>query len=236
MPNESRIVAPGPSESEVRTTEGDILKIPKNWALLPPGDAGMTRRLKSGGPTWTVKAKRGRRVISLGVWASAERIATVKTEITAERGTEAYAKRQVSAARRREKKQSAYVDDFNQAVISFLNFSPTHFEIAKELAIAVTQHATPVGSGTVARTQRIPIQRRAESAVIAWMRHQTTAYDNMKIPRIKGKRREIRRMLAAESKQILKAYRNGDPIDSSECVLQHALRTRLSATQNEHQD
>jgi len=50
--------------------------------------------------------------------------------------------------------------------------------------MAVSQHATPVGSGTVARTERIPIQQRAESAVIAWMRHQTTAYDNMKIARV----------------------------------------------------
>jgi Fe-S cluster biosynthesis and repair protein YggX len=45
----------------------------------------------------------------------------------------------------------------------------------------VTAHATPVGSGTVARTERIPLEQRAESAVIAWMRHQTTAYDSMKI-------------------------------------------------------
>ncbi|MEZ6128720.1 MAG: DUF2293 domain-containing protein [Planctomycetaceae bacterium] len=50
------------------------------------------------------------------------------------------------------------------------------------MATAITAHATPVGSGTVARTQRIPVEQRAESAVIAWMRHQTTAYDHMKIP------------------------------------------------------
>lgn len=53
----------------------------------------------------------------------------------------------------------------------------------------MTAHATPVGSGTVARTSRIPIERRAEAAVIAWLRHQTTAYDDMKIPRVKGRRR-----------------------------------------------
>lgn len=29
---------------------------------------------------------------------------------------------------------------------------------------AITDHAVPVGSGTVARTQRIPIERRAEAA------------------------------------------------------------------------
>jgi hypothetical protein len=75
----------------------------------------------------------------------------------------------------------------------------------------VTTHATPVGSGTVARTERIPIERRAEAAVIAWMRHQTTAYDSMPIPRVKGKRREVRRMLAARSMELLARYRRGDP-------------------------
>jgi tryptophan-rich sensory protein len=49
------------------------------------------------------------------------------------------------------------------------------------LADAVTQHATPVGSGTVARTECIPTHERAEAAVIAWMRHHTTAYDEMAI-------------------------------------------------------
>ena len=38
-----------------------------------------------------------------------------------------------------------------------------------------------------------------EAAVIVWMRHRTTAYDNMAIPRVKGKRREVRRLLAQQS-------------------------------------
>jgi hypothetical protein len=86
----------------------------------------------------------------------------------------------------------------------------------------VTDHATPVGSGTVARSKRISIEKRAKAAVIAWMRHQTTAYDGMVIPRIKGKRREVRRMLAARSKELLARYRRGDPI-SDGCPLKKAL-------------
>ena len=91
------------------------------------------------------------------------------------------------------------------------------------MATLVTAHATPVGSGTVARTERIPIEKRAESAVIAWLRHQTTAYDHMKIPRVKGKRREVRRMLAEESRKLLACYRRGDAVDVGNCVLQQAL-------------
>ena len=90
--------------------------------------------------------------------------------------------------------------------------------------MAVSQHATPVGSGTVARTERIPIQQRAESAVIAWMRHQTTAYDNMKIARVKGRRREVRRMLAERSRELLDCYRKGQTIDTAKCVLAQALK------------
>jgi len=83
----------------------------------------------------------------------------------------------------------------------------------------VTAHATPVGSGTVARTSRIPIERRAESAVIAWLRHQTTAYDDMRIERRKGARREVRRMLAKRSRQLLERYRRGDDVDLEACPL-----------------
>ena len=86
----------------------------------------------------------------------------------------------------------------------------------------MTQHATPVGSGTVARTQRIPIERRAESAVIAWLRHATTAYDNMNIPRIRGKRREVRRMLAEQSRRLLEKYRAGSAADPT-CPLRQTL-------------
>jgi len=86
----------------------------------------------------------------------------------------------------------------------------------------VADHATPVGSGTVARTKRIPVEQRAEAAVIAWMRHQTTGYDGMVIPRIKGKRREVRRLLARRSHELLDGYRRGEPAPEG-CPLQKAL-------------
>jgi hypothetical protein len=75
----------------------------------------------------------------------------------------------------------------------------------------------------VARTRRIPVEQRAGAAVIAWMRHRTTAYDHMTIPRVKGKRREVRRMLAAQSKALLDAYRAGRPVDTARCPLQRAV-------------
>lgn len=222
MPNQTRIVAPGPNDHTVRTGDGQILHAPADWELLPPGDAGLTRRVKAAGPTWTVQEKKGRKTFSRGVWAPADRIAAVRAELEAERSTDAYAKRRATDTARRERKQAEYVEDFRGAVLAFLDFAPCYADLAEQLADAVTQHATPVGSGTVARTQRIPIERRAESAVIAWLRHGTTAYDNMKIPRIKGKRREVRRMLAEQSRRLLEKYRAGHAVDQG-CPLNQAL-------------
>lgn len=199
------------------------MQVPGDWSLLPPGDAGLTRRLKSLGPTWTVKEKKGRRSFSHGVWAATKQIESAKQSVAADRADPAYAKRKQADAKRREVKQSAYVKDFHAAVMQFLGFAVRYQGIADKLATLVSEHATPVGSGTVARTERIPIQQRAESAVIAWMRHQTTAYDDMKIARIKGKRREVRRMLAQQSRTVLNPYRCGKPIEISSCPLWQAV-------------
>lgn len=225
MPKETRIVAPGVSPRTVRTEKGEVLKVPSNWELLPPGDAGLTRRVKAGGPTWTVKEKKGRRTFSKGVWAPATRIRKIRADLAEERAKPAYAKRRQADAKRRDVKQAAYVEDFQAAVKAFLNFASCYSALADKLSVAVAKHATPVGSGTVARTQRIPIERRAESAVIAWLRHQTTAYDNMKIPRVKGKRREVRRMLAEQSRRLLQVYRDGKPVDDDVCPISLALES-----------
>jgi len=232
MPTETRIVGPGPAERTVRTVDGRILRAPADWELLPPGDPGLTRRVKAAGPTWTVQQKKGRKLFSLGVWAPTARIAAIRAELESERSTEAYARRRAKETTRRERKQTAYVEDFRGAVLAFLDFAPGYAELAASLADAVTQHATPVGSGTVARTQRIPLERRAESAVIAWLRHATTAYDNMQIPRIRGKRREVRRMLAEQSRRLLENYRAGYAAAPA-CPLQRTLAGAPEPLENE---
>ena len=203
---------PGPTPNTVRAADGTILTAPDGWVLLPPGDAGLTRRVKAAGDHWVVQEKRGRKTFSRGIWAPAATIERIRAELEAERSTEGYARRQEAASRRREQAQAEYVEDFHGAVLAFLAFHSSHADLADRLARAVTEHATPVGSGTVARTQRIPVEQRAEAAVIAWMRHQTTGYDNMAIPRVKGKRREVRRMLARRSQELLARYRRGEPI------------------------
>ena len=216
---------PGPTPNTVRAADGKVLTAPDGWVLLPPGDAALTRRVKAAGDHWVVQEKKGRKVFSRGVWAAAATIDKIRGELESERSTEGYAKRKVADARRRDKAQAEYVEDFYGAVVAFLAFHPAHADLAHRLAHVVADHATPVGSGTVARTKRIPVEQRAEAAVIAWMRHQTTAYESMKIARIKGKRREVRRMLAERSKELLSRYRRGQTV-GEECPLKKALAGR----------
>ena len=218
MPHQTRIVSPG--SRAVRTGDGQILHAPADWVLVPPGDPGLTRRIKAAGPTWTVQEKKGRKVFSRGVWALSSLVEAIRLDLAAERATPRYAQRQVKSAQRRETAQGEYVETFLQTVLDFLAFAPRYETLAGRLAKAVTEHATPVGSGTVARTQRIPVEQRAEAAVIAWMRHQTTAYDDMAIPRMKGKRREVRRQLAGQSKRLLDGYRAGRDVNPDACPLQ----------------
>jgi hypothetical protein len=217
---------PGPTSNTVRGADGKVLTAPADWTLLPPGDAALTRRVKAAGEHWVVQEKRGRKVFSRGVWAAASTIERIRAELEAERSTPTYAKRKQADARRRVKAQNEYVEDFTGAVVAFLAFHANHADLADRLARAVAAHATPVGSGTVARTQRIPVEQRAEAAVIAWLRHQATSYDEMAIPRVKGKRREVRRMLARRSQELLDRYRRGVAV--KDCPLQKALTDNRS--------
>ena len=210
---------PGPTPNTVQAPDGRVLTAPEGWILLPPGDAALTRRVKAAGDHWVVQEKKGRKVFSRGIWAAAATIHRIRAELDAERTSEGY------STRRRNKAQAEYVEDFHGAVVTFLAFHGNYADLANRLASAVTDHATPVGSGTVARTKRIPIEQRAEAAVIAWLRHSTTGYDGMVIPRVKGKRREVRRMLARRSQDLLEKYRRGEAI-GEECKLRAALDVR----------
>jgi hypothetical protein len=217
-----RTFSPGPTPNTVRAADGQVLNVPDGWVLLAPGDAALTRRVKAAGDYWAVTEKKGRKVFSRGIWAPAATIDRIREGLDDERSAESFAKRKAADARRRDEAQAAYVEDFFGAVLSFLAFNPTYGELAERMARAVTDHATPVGSGTVARTRRIPLEKRAEAAVIAWLRHQTTGYDGMVIPRVKGKRREVRRLLARRSQELLGRYRRGEPVPEG-CPLQKAL-------------
>jgi hypothetical protein len=207
MPIESLEVRPSKNSRQVFGAKGEVLDVPEGWGLLMPGDAALSRRIKKDGPSWTMIELKGRKRFSRGIWAPADRIEALRAELDVERQDPAYQKKLDAGRARRAKEQVTYAGEFEASVLEYLDFDPAHRDLAKKMAKAIADHAVPVGSGTVARTQRIPIEQRAEAATIAWMRHQTTAYDQMVIPREKGRRREVRRLLAQRSKRLLDRYR-----------------------------
>lgn len=147
----------------------------------------------------------------------------VRAELEKERSDPAWQKKLNASRRMRERKQAEYEKEFREAVLKFLAFDEKWSAFAEKLADAVTAHAVPVGSGTVARTQLIPLEQRAEAAVIAWMRHQTTAYDRMSIARSKGNAGKCAARLAERSRQLLAQYRSGGEPDTLRCPLARAL-------------
>jgi len=213
--------------------DGSRCSPPAGWACLPPGDAALTRRVKEAGDSWSVIEKRGRKAFSKGLWAPQATIDAVRVAALAERSTDAYAKKRTADVARRERTQAAYVVTFESEVETFLRFSREWQPLGRALAKLVAAHATPVGSGTVARTKRISVAERAEAAVIAWMRHQTTAYDQLSIPRVAGKRREVRRELAQISRAVVDRHRRDEPHAIAGCPLCTAIVAKVDAERAE---
>lgn len=226
---ESLVLSPTPEPRVFLAPDGQKLSPPADWACLLPGDAMITRRVKQAGPSWAVVEKKGRKVFSKGLWAPRQTIDTVTAAANAERNTESYASKRAADTERRAKAEVAYAGSFEDAVARFLGFSREWSKLGEVMSKLVAAHATPVGSGTVARTKRIPIEERAAAAVIAWMRHQTTAYDDMSIARVKGERRKVRRELAGISRHVLDAHRKDVPHGVDGCPLCRAIVGALKA-------
>src|SRR5438309_8194232 len=106
---QSLVCTPGPIKGTLRTADGRTVAPPADWVLLPPGDAGLTRRVKAAGPTWTVQEKVGRRMFSRGVWASSASVESIRRQLQAERATPEYARKRDADAKRRERDQAQYV-------------------------------------------------------------------------------------------------------------------------------
>ncbi len=145
--------------------------------------------MKDAGEAWTVQEKRGRKTFSRGVWAPAETIERVRADLDAERSTEQYARRR--QVRRRPPRPRA------GGLRRRVSQSRPRLPGIRSPVRRPRRKDRPGRSGTRdagrqwdGRAQRIPVKDRAAAAVIAWMRHQTTDYDEMHIHRVKGERRK----------------------------------------------
>jgi hypothetical protein len=182
--------------------------------------------VKSIGPTWTVQEKKGRKAFSHGVWAAKEQIEEAITLVEAQRADPKHQKKLAQVKVRREEKETVFGEGFQQEIIQFLNFDQKYHLLVVQLSKLVKEHAVPVGSGTVARSSSVTLDDKAALAVMAWMRHQTSAYDSTSVPRVKGARRELRRQIARQSERILAKYRRGDDVDFTVCPLYKALHKK----------
>ena len=84
---ESLVLAPTADPRVFVAPDGRRLTPPADWACLPPGDAGLTRRVKAAGPSWAVLERRGRKQFSRGLWAPRAHIDAARVAIEAERAT-----------------------------------------------------------------------------------------------------------------------------------------------------
>ena len=132
--------------------DGEFVTVPDDWAFVPSGDPGLTRRLKASGDCWIVVHRRKNRIEAKGLWTNAARIEEIRAQLDVERTSPEYLKKLESARKARIAKQDAYVVEFRQAVVDFLDFASCYEDLAWDIADAVTDQAVPVGSGTVART------------------------------------------------------------------------------------
>ena len=176
---------PGPTPNTVRAADGAVLTVPEGWTLLPPGDAGLTRRVKAAGDHWVVQEKVGRKMFSeaCGRRRRPSTGSGPNSTPSVHRGI-----RQEEGGRRPApgEAQTEYVEDFHGAVVAFLAFHPEPRR-PRRPAGPCRHRARHAGRQRHGRPDEAhPVEQRAEAAVIAWMRHRTTGYDEHGDPQGQG--------------------------------------------------
>jgi hypothetical protein len=175
--NEILVVYPPRTETESWWCRqyGNI-EIPQGWEFLPPGDAFFTRQVKLMGPHWVAKKPAKGYTKTLGIWAPKENIETGQ-RLADQTRTRREAKRVVSRAQR-ERQEARYQEQFAEAAYGYLNFAPKHKKLARDIARAIAEHATRVGSGRVGRTGKLSLEEKAMLAARAYIRHNYTKYED----------------------------------------------------------
>lgn len=151
---------------------------PDGWDVLSAGDAFVTRQVKAAGDYWVLfRAKgRGQHRRQLGLLAPIEAITAARAAavVTAARRE---TKRE-SSGRQRERAETVYRAEFEEAVLRWLAFAPHHQVIADEIARGAVDRAAVVGSGRVGRTKQLTLDERAALAACAFIRHRFTDYED----------------------------------------------------------
>jgi len=152
------------------------IEIPEGWESLPPGDAFVTRQVKLMGPHWVAKKPAKGYTRTLGIWAPKENIEAAK-KLAEETRAQRQAKRIISR-KQRERQEAKYRERFAEAVYEYLSFAPKYEKLARDIAEAVAERATEVGSERVGRTSKLSLEEEAMLAARAHIRHHYTPYDD----------------------------------------------------------
>lgn len=128
------------------------------------------------GPHWVAVKRAKGYTRTLGIWAPKENIEAAR-RLADETRVQREAKRTVSRAQR-ERQEAKYREEFQEDVYEYLGFAPRHEKLAREIAKAVAERATQVGSERVGRTRKLSLEERAALAARAHIRHNYTKYDD----------------------------------------------------------
>jgi hypothetical protein len=112
----------------------------------------------------------------LGIWAPEQNIKAA-LELAQESVTKRQSKRIVSR-QQREKGEAKYREAFNEAVFNYLDFTPRHRKLARQIAQGTAEQATVVGSERVGRTKKLTLEEKAALAARAYIRHHHTGYED----------------------------------------------------------
>lgn len=134
--------------------------------------------MKAVGDYWVLFRPKGRgqHRRQLGLLAPIESIAAAR-EAAAVTAARRETQRE-SSSRQRERAETVYRAEFEEAVLRWLAFAPQHQEIADEIARGAVDRASLVGSGRVGRTKQLTLDERAALAARAFIRHRHTDYED----------------------------------------------------------
>lgn len=179
------------------------------WELLESGDALLTRRVKGRGKYWEyfheLKTKAYNK--KLGIFAPANIIEEEHRKISYERRTKEYEQRLQRSRKSRENKEAKYSKEFAEACFQFLDFVPEYEDLAWQIARGAASVASDVGSGRVGRTAKLSLEKKAQLAVRAFIRHNFTNYDERIDEMGEPWYHEIREDAAADVNRFLEEHR-----------------------------
>lgn len=160
-------------------TPDGLVSVPKNYDLLPSGNAALTRAVKKATGRkrlFVVMEKRHKKYPSqpVGVWAPASVIAAERERLAPSHSDAHKAILAVRRARQQEREVVAFLDSILK------RFPGCPADEAREIAA----HACEVGSGRVGRSSTADDPVRA--AVVAHIRHVHTDYDDLLDSRIES--------------------------------------------------